>query len=128
VTRETWSPQEKKAARAAFAAAWTRECTAIKREVEAMLAGSAAPDAIWQVQEYLWRKRRELGDKYDYRYSILLNVFARLLAQGWLTAADIASLAPEKVEHITSAASVWKDASAIETPSMEQPDAGRAGE
>lgn len=32
-----WSPAEKKAAHAAFEAALARECSAIRREVEAML-------------------------------------------------------------------------------------------
>ena len=38
--------------------------------------------AYWGVLEFLAAKQREIERKYDYRYSVLTGVFARLLAEG----------------------------------------------
>ena len=61
------------------------------------------------VFDYLAEKRRELAQKCDYRYSVLSNVFGRLLAEGWLTEAEIAPLQPEKIEQIKRSASAWRE-------------------
>ncbi len=104
--RVGWSSAEKKVARVAFNAALACECAAIRREVEAMLQRSSDPAEIWRVHDYLSRKRREIDDKYDYRYSVLMTVFSRLFAEGWLNEGEIAALTPEKVEWIKRSASV----------------------
>ena len=109
MTEFVWSPAEKKAAHAAFDAALTRECSAIRREVEAMLQRSSDPAEIWRVHDYLSAKRREIDDKYDFRYSVLMRVFGRLFAEGWVSEVEVAGLAPEKVEQIKRSASFWKD-------------------
>jgi hypothetical protein len=103
-----WSPTEKKVAHAAFDAALARECGAIRGEVEAMLKRSSDPAAIWRVHDYLSEKRREIDQKYDFRYSVLVGVFSRLLAEGWVREADIAQLKPEKIDAIKRSASAWK--------------------
>lgn len=100
-----WSPAEKKAARAAFDAALTRECGAIRREAEAMLKRSPDPAEIWRVHDYLSEKRREIDQKYDYRYSVLTSVLGHLLAEGRVTETEIATLKPEKIEQIKLSAS-----------------------
>lgn len=102
-----WSPAEKRAARAAFEAAWARECTALKHEAEAMLSRSADPAAIWDVGDYLAKKRREIDQKYDYRYSVLTRVLGRLLAEEWLNDDEIAALAPDKIAEIKRIAEAW---------------------
>jgi len=105
--RSVWSPAEKKVARAAFQAAWARECGAVRRQVEAMLEHSSDPTEIWRVHDYLSRKRREVDEKYDYRYSVLTSVLGRLLAEGWVVEADITALDPEKTAQIKRIASMW---------------------
>ncbi len=102
-----WSPAERNAARAAFDAALARECTAIRHEAEAMLRRSADPAAIWRVHDYLSEKRREIDQKYDYRYAALTSVLGRLLAEGWMTETQLAALAPDKIEQIKRSASAW---------------------
>ncbi len=103
-----WSPAEKKMARAAFDAALVRECGAIRREVEALLKRSSDPAAIWRVHDYLSEKRREIDQKYDFRYSVLVSVLGRLLAEGWVREAEIAKLKPEKLNQIKRSVSAWK--------------------
>lgn len=43
---------------------------------------------------------------YDYRYSVLVTVFAGLLREGWITEEDLKGLAAEKIEKI-KAISSW---------------------
>ena len=49
---------------------------------------------------YLSAKRREVDEKYSYRYSALILVFSRLLSEGWLTVDDLSGIGAEKIEMI----------------------------
>lgn len=94
----SWTAAEKKVARAAFDLAVNRELASVRREVESMLAASPDVHTVWRVHEFLSDKRREIDSKYDYRYSVLISVFARLLQEGWLSEGDLRGLAADKVE------------------------------
>jgi hypothetical protein len=94
---ETWAPSEKKFARIAFDKAFERQCTAITQEARRMLEAMTAPSDIFRVQEYLTEQRRMVDQLYDYRYSRLLEVFGRLLSDGWLREIDLNGLQPEKI-------------------------------
>jgi hypothetical protein len=102
-----WSSAEKKVAHAAFEAALSRERATIRHEIESMLRVSDDGTAIWRVRDYLNDRARELDQKYDFRYSVLISVFARLLAEGWLTLDDIAGLDMAKQELIREHGTVW---------------------
>lgn len=95
-----WSHAEKTIARVAFDTALAREKAATRKRVEAILAESDAPDQIWEVYELLSAKSREFDEKYDYRYSVLIWVFRRLVNEGWLTQSDLTGLATEKLSLI----------------------------
>ena len=97
----SWTAAEKKTARAAFDLALSRELASVRHEVESMLAESPDVHAVWRVHDYLSDKRREIDTKYDYRYSVLVSVFARLVQEGWLSEDDLRGLATEKVDAIT---------------------------
>jgi hypothetical protein len=45
---------------------------------------------------------REIDNKYDYRYSVLILVFARLMKDGWLMIDDLKGLGQEKIDRIVS--------------------------
>jgi hypothetical protein len=92
-----WTEVEKKAARSAFDAALARETTAIRKKVEEMLNRSAEPAQVWEILGYLSKKQEEIDWKYDYRYSVLIDVFGRLLGEGWLSEAELAKLHPDKL-------------------------------
>jgi len=102
----SWSPSEKKAARAAFDQALAREMKAIKQEAVAMLKSMQDDFAIWDLQDYLSKKRREIDSKYDYRYSVLLVVFIRLVNEGWLTENDLSGISREKLDIIMRDSSI----------------------
>jgi hypothetical protein len=101
-----WSTGEKKIAQAAFDAAQDRERRSIRLEIEGMLQRAENHRVIWDIHDYLNEKRRELDQKYDYRYSQLIMVFGILLRQGWLSENDLAGLSAEKLEAIRRISSV----------------------
>jgi len=96
----TWTQTEKKTARKAFDTAFERQCAAITEEVKNMIANASISSDIWRVHDFLSQRRRTVDKIYDYRYSVLLNVFARLLRDGWLTETDLVGLQEEKIEEI----------------------------
>jgi hypothetical protein len=108
----TWSSGEKKIAHAAFEAALERERAAVRRKVEAMLQSSPDSAEIWGIRDYLNDKAREIDGKYDFRYSVLIDVFARLVAEGWLTLPELAGLRSDKLQLIEQGSAYWKKADA----------------
>ena len=96
----TWSAIEKKAARAAFDLALARELKATRQKAEAILRNSSDDQEIWRLHDYLDEKRREIDQKYDYRYSVLMLVFPRLVSEGWLNVDELAGIGTEKVDVI----------------------------
>lgn len=101
---EQWTKSEKAIARRAFEQAYQRECSALGNEVRRMANSIADPGGIWRLHDFLTRQRRAIDEKYDYRYSVLLFVFARLIGEGWLNEADLAGLSEDKLDRIRSLA------------------------
>jgi hypothetical protein len=101
-----WSPAEKKTAHKAFKTAYERECRAISAKLKEMMAGDSDPNYIWRVHDYLSEQRRDVDRKYDYRYSVLIQVFARLFDEGWLSEDDLSGLSPDKIQKIRVIASL----------------------
>ena len=101
-----WSKAEKQAARRAYAAAYERECRAIRAKLVQMLEAESDIRQIWRIHDFLSKQRRETDDKYDYRYSVLIWVFARLLREGWITEADLSGLREDKMQKIKHLASL----------------------
>jgi hypothetical protein len=98
--RTDWSKPEKEIARRAYRAAYDRECAAIADNVSRFAAAIKTPPDMWQLHDYLTEKRKETDEKYDYRYSVLLWVFGRLMYDGWIREEDLAGLSPDKLQEI----------------------------
>lgn len=92
-----WSNSEKKAARVAFERARDREYAALLAEVRERMERITNPYDIWDIHDYLTAQRRQMDDKYDFRYSQLIFVFARLLGEGWLEEDDLEGLGEDKI-------------------------------
>jgi hypothetical protein len=92
-----WSKPEKEIARRAYRAAYERECIAIAENVRKMAAAIKEPSDMWRIHDYLTEKRKETDEKYDYRYSVLLWVFGRLISEGWIREEDLAGLSEDKL-------------------------------
>lgn len=95
-----WSGSEKKIAQRAYEAAWDAAMPGIIAEFKSQAAAVATPEEMWQIEDYLRRKRREIEELFDYRYSQLLFVFARLICLGHLDEGQLAGLSVEKLEEI----------------------------
>lgn len=95
-----WSDSEKKAARRAFDKALEMECASIMATFKDMAAKVEKPEDLWAVQDYLTKQQRAIDEKYDYRYSQLILVFARLLGEKWIDEKDLDGLSAEKLQAI----------------------------
>lgn len=93
-----WSASEKKVARRAYEAALERALAKIMAEFKARAAAAATPSEMWAIEDYLRLRRREIDDIFDYRYSKLPLVFARLIREGFLDEASLSDLSEEKQE------------------------------
>lgn len=99
-----WTKSEKKAARNAFELALQREHTALVDEVRQRSATVKTVDDVWQMQRFITERIRHIEETYDYRYSVLLFVFADLVARGRLSIHELRALSDQKREVIASMA------------------------
>lgn len=97
---ESWSKGEKAIARRAFNQAYARECAALAGEVRRRAITIAEPSDMWALHDLLTRERRATDEKYDYRYSVLIFVFARLIREGWLSEEELEGLGDDKLARI----------------------------
>jgi hypothetical protein len=96
----TWSKGEKQVARKAFEKAYEGECAEILARVREMAVAAKGPRDLWRIHDFLEEKRRETDQKYDYRYSVLILVFGRLVREGRLTIGDLEGLSEDKIARI----------------------------
>lgn len=101
-----WRESEKKIARRVFDAALERELIEVMAEFKARAASAKEPKDMWAVQEYLEHMQREIDSKYDYRYSQLDLVFARLLREGRVSEQDLSGLSEARFAYIRCVASL----------------------
>ena len=95
-----WSQSEKKIARRVYDTALENELADIMAEFKARAAAVATADEMWEVERYLDGKRREIQEKYDYRYSQLILTFARLLREGRIREDHLHGLSEEKLSYL----------------------------
>lgn len=99
-----WSKTEKGVARQAFGRAYERECKELSNKVKEMANTAKTPEDIWELHEFLTEKRKEIDEKYDYRYSVLILVFGRLLREGRIGLDDFEGLDEDKITKIKNIA------------------------
>lgn len=97
-----WSPTEKKVAQAAFDKAHEREINALIKEVQKKAETISELDSLWHLHDFLSTKRHDIDGKYDYRDSVLIFVFARLIQEGWLHLSELEGLAADKLIKVSA--------------------------
>jgi hypothetical protein len=97
-----WSPSEKKVARSAFEAALESALAKAMAEFKRRAEAATTPSEMWEIESYLRQQRREIDETFDYRYSQLPIVFARLIQAGHLDENRLGGLSEEKLEIIRS--------------------------
>jgi Photoprotection regulator fluorescence recovery protein len=95
-----WSAKEKTVAHRAFDLALKRELDAVIQEAKDKAAKIKEPSELWDLEHWLTGRRREIDNKYDFRYSVLLMVFAVLLREGNLSVEDLRGLDQDKLDSI----------------------------
>jgi Photoprotection regulator fluorescence recovery protein len=97
-----WSEVEKKAAQEAFERAYEREINVLIQEVGERSSTITNLDDLWQLHDFLSARRHEIDGKYDYRYSVLIFVFAQLVKEGWLHLKELEGLEADKLTKIAA--------------------------
>jgi hypothetical protein len=93
-----WSPSEKKIARRAFDAALALALGKVFAEFKRKAAAVSTNDAMWEIEDFLREQRKTINETFDYRYSVLLLVFAGLIRDGLLQQEQLAGLAEDKLQ------------------------------
>jgi hypothetical protein len=96
----TWSGTEKIAARKAFDLALRKELDSAINEAKERAARISEATELWALEEWLGKRRRKIDSTFDYRYSVLPEVFTGLIYNGVLTLEQLNGIAPEKLEYI----------------------------
>jgi hypothetical protein len=102
-----WSPSEKTIARKAFNLALESELEGVISETKHRAAKINDPSDLWDLECYLHERRKEIDEKYDYRYSVLPTVFALLIREGRLTVEDLHGLGEDKLDFVRRHLKVW---------------------
>ena len=100
-----WSPAEKAVAHRAFDLALDKELEELLRQAKKRAAQATEASDLWKLESWLGHRRREIDNKYDYRYSVLPMVFGALLREGSISEDDLRGLGPEKLDAIRRFAS-----------------------
>ena len=95
-----WSGAEKAAARRAFNKALTSEMQATLLEAKQRASRMTQADDLWSLERWIAKRRERIDSAFDYRYSMLPFVFARLIADGRLTVEDLEGIHAEKIASI----------------------------
>jgi hypothetical protein len=95
-----WSPAEKAIARKVFESALHQELEAVVRETKKMAAKIAQVSDVWKLERYLTERHREIDRQYDYRYSVLPEVFGNLMRKGRLREEDLRGLGDDKLDYV----------------------------
>ena len=97
MTHTLWTEEEEKIAQQAFEKAYEREINTLIEHVRKTTTNLSKLDEVWHLHDYLSAKRHDIDGKYDYRYPVLLFVFAQLLQEGWLHLHELQGLEPDKL-------------------------------
>ena len=77
-----WTKKEKFIAREAFQKAYKKECMSIADNLKNMINEVSGPEDLWEVRNYLSKTLKNIERRYDFRYSVLILVFAQLMKDG----------------------------------------------
>jgi GTP-sensing pleiotropic transcriptional regulator CodY len=96
----TWSSTEKAIARWCFDRALQRELNEAIQSTKEMAAKIRHASELWELEHHLTQLRKEIDQKYQYKYSTLVLVFADLVREGKLDLEDLRGLSEEKLRYI----------------------------
>jgi hypothetical protein len=92
-----WSRAEKNVAKKAFDRALNRELEAVVIEVKKRAEKIKQPSDVWELERYLTERRGQIDRQFDYRYSVLVEVFGNLMHRGKLSEQELQGLGEDKL-------------------------------
>lgn len=95
-----WTDSEKKMARNVFNACLNAELGEILEELKAKAVQAVSANDIWEIEAFLTKKRHDIDEKYDFRYSQIIYLFARLIQEGRLHEDQLGKFSAEKLSFI----------------------------
>lgn len=84
----------------AFDKAYEKEISDISKEVGCRIKKYKTPKELWELHNYISNKRKETDQKYDYRYSVLILVFARIMKDGYISKSDLRGISESEIQAI----------------------------
>ena len=103
---EKWNDSEKKLAHQIFDIALKRELCLRLQVLKEKAKEATQFEDLWDIEEYLQKSRKEIDNKYDFRYSQLLLVFAVLLREGKIGIEELNGLGQSKIDKIRTIANI----------------------
>ena len=103
-----WLPTEKRIARGAYERALGRQFNSLIDETKQRASRISQPEDLWALEGWLTDQRKDIDQTFDYRYSVLVIVFAKLICRGFLTVHDLSGLGQEKIDQIMRTAEFIK--------------------
>lgn len=97
-----WKDSEKKIANRAYEKSRVAELDELIRSFKTEATKISDPDQLWALVDSMKKKQCEFEQKYDYRYSVLITVLARLLAERRISTDDLARLDEDKLSAIVA--------------------------
>ena len=101
MTEFKWKDSEKKIANRAFEKARITELDEIVQSFKVDAAKIDDIDKLWRLIDQMKNKRYQFEQKYDYRYSVLVSVLARLLGEQRISIEDLAGFDENKLAAVT---------------------------
>lgn len=95
-----WSATEKSIARKAFEDALETELQRTVAEFKSRGARVKEAGELWEIEGWLAERRKEINEKYDYRYSVLPMVLGRLINEDRIQEDQLRGLRTDKLELI----------------------------
>jgi hypothetical protein len=101
-----WSASEKNVVRAEFDRACAAELAELIANFKRKAAAIESADEMWSLGNSLSKTRLNFDFKYDFRYSQLIMVFARLCREGRISIEELEGLSDDKLKLIEGIATM----------------------
>lgn len=100
----TWSRSERAIARAVFDAALNRELRELMQQTKQRASRIQQPSDLWDLENYLTQRHKDIDRKYNFRSSRLTQVLGRLLWECRVSDTELRGLHEDKLKSIRSCA------------------------
>lgn len=94
----SWSKNEKQISKKIFDLALQRDYKRLIEKINTTKVQKA--EDVWDLQNFLNQKAKEFDEKYDYRYSKLILIFAQLINENLLSLEELEGLSSDKIDFI----------------------------